>query len=440
MNRNYENVKGTYDYLPEKQIVRERIKSILQSVFVKYGFSPVETPILCKYDLLASKYSEGADILNEMYKLRDQGKRELGLRYDLTITFAKLISSNPGMAMPFKRYEIGKVFRDGPVKVGRNREFTQCDIDVVGVKSILAEAEYMMMANEAYKELGLDVEIEFNNRKLLTGIIVLVLGKVSEEMLRKTIMLIDKFAKLTDEELANEFATLGVSIDKVEELKEMLSSDYISLKEILAKSDNDMVKEGLKEIDELYSYLEGTDTMNILRFAPYLARGIDIYTGTVWEIFLKERKIGKQEFNMSIGGGGRYDKIITTFMNDGTEYPAVGMSFGLDVIYEILMLKKPEQEISIVDLFVIPMDTQVESFRFCSKMRGIGVKTEMEKKKQKMKRSLGYANKCNIPFVIIIGENEILTHRINLKNMRTGVENEFDIDDLEGIKKAITVQ
>ena len=143
---------------------------------------------------------------------------------------------------------------------------------------------------------------------------------------------------------------------------------------------------------------------------------------------------------MSIGGGGRYDKIITTFMNDGTEYPAVGMSFGLDVIYEILMLKKPEQEISIVDLFVIPMDTQVESFRFCSKMREIGVKTEMEKKKQKMKRSLGYANKCNIPFVIIIGENEILTHRINLKNMRTGVENEFDIDDLEGIKKAITVQ
>lgn len=440
MNANYENLKGTYDYLPEKQIVREHIKSILQKVFVKYGFSPVETPILCKYDLLASKYSEGADILNEMYKLSDQGKRELGLRYDLTITFAKLISSNPGMAMPFKRYEIGKVFRDGPVKVGRNREFTQCDIDAVGIKSILAEAEYMMMTNEAYRELGLEVEIEFNNRKLLTGIITFVLGEISEEMLRKTIMLIDKFAKLTDEELVNEFATFGVSASKVEDLKEILSSDYISLKNILSKSDSDIVKEGLKEIDELYSYLEGTDTLPILRFAPYLARGIDIYTGTVWEIFLKERKVGKQEFNMSIGGGGRYDKIITTFMDNGNEYPAVGMSFGLDVIYEILMLKNPERKNSIVDLFVIPMETQSEAFRFCSKMRNLGVRTEMEKKQQKLKKSLGYANKCNIPFVIIIGENEILTRKINLKNMRTGVNNQFGISDLEGIKKAIEVQ
>lgn len=440
MNANYENLKGTYDYLPEKQIVREHIKSILQKVFVKYGFSPVETPILCKYDLLASKYSEGADILNEMYKLSDQGKRELGLRYDLTITFAKLISSNPGMAMPFKRYEIGKVFRDGPVKVGRNREFTQCDIDAVGIKSILAEAEYMMMTNEAYRELGLEVEIEFNNRKLLTGIITFVLGEISEEMLRKTIMLIDKFAKLTDEELVNEFATLGVGASKVEELKEILSSDYISLKNILSKSDSDMVKEGLREIDELYSYLEETDTLPILRFAPYLARGIDIYTGTVWEIFLKERKVGKQEFNMSIGGGGRYDKIITTFMDNGNEYPAVGMSFGLDVIYEILMLKNPERKNSIVDLFVIPMETQSEAFRFCSKMRNLGVRTEMEKKQQKLKKSLGYANKCNIPFVIIIGENEILTRKINLKNMRTGVNNQFGISDLEGIKKAIEVQ
>ena len=158
----YENVKGTYDYLPEKQIVREEIRSVLQSVFVKYGFAPIETPILCKYDLLASKYSEGADILNEMYTLQDQGKRKLGLRYDLTITFSKLISSNPNIVLPFKRYEIGKVFRDGPVKVGRNREFTQCDIDSVGIKSVLAEAEYMLMTNEAYKKLGLDIEIEFN--------------------------------------------------------------------------------------------------------------------------------------------------------------------------------------------------------------------------------------------------------------------------------------
>lgn len=127
----FKNLKGSYDYLPQKQILREEIKNILSSIFQKYGFSPVETPILCYYDLLSSKYSEGADILNETYKLTDQGERSLGLRYDLTITFSKLISSNPNLRLPFKRYEIGKVFRDGPVKLGRNREFTQCDVDMV---------------------------------------------------------------------------------------------------------------------------------------------------------------------------------------------------------------------------------------------------------------------------------------------------------------------
>ena len=343
MQKKFENVKGTYDYLPEKQVVRERIRTVLQRVFVKYGFLPIETPILCKYDLLASKYSEGADILNEMYKLKDQGRRELGLRYDLTITFSKLISSNPEIILPFKRYEIGKVFRDGPVKVGRNREFTQCDIDSVGVKSILAEAEYMLMTNEAYKELELDIEIEFNNRKLLTGIINEILGDISEQQLRRTIMLIDKFAKISDEELISEFEFIGINKECVEKLKKILKSDYNSLKAFFADSTNEMVKEGIKEIDELYSYLEGTETLSVMKMVPNLARGIDIYTGMVWEIFLKDRKIGNQEFNMSIGGGGRYDKIITTFINDGNEYPAVGMSFGLDVIYEILILKMQDR-------------------------------------------------------------------------------------------------
>lgn len=433
----YENVKGTYDYLPEKQIVREEIRSTLQGVFIKYGFAPIETPILCKYELLASKYSEGADILNEMYKLRDQGRRQLGLRYDLTITFSKLIGSNPNIVLPFKRYEIGKVFRDGPVKVGRNREFTQCDIDSVGVKSVLAEAEYMLMTNEAYKKLGLDIEIEFNNRKLLIGIINETLGDISEEQLRRAIMLIDKFAKLTEEELYTEFESIGISRETVNQLKEILECDYDSLKAKLEKSTNEMVREGISEIDELYSYLKGTETFSIMKMVPNLARGIDIYTGMVWEIFLKERKVGNQEFNMSIGGGGRYDKIITTFVDDGNEYPAVGMSFGLDVIYEILILKNAGQTISNVDLYVIPMGTEAESLKFCSNMRELGVRTDMEMVKQRMKKSLGYANKLKIPFVIIIGENEVANGKVMLKNMADGTNTEFNLTDYEGIKRVI---
>lgn len=437
MSKKFENLKGTYDYLPDKQIIRENIKEMLQSEFVKYGFAPIETPILCKFDLLASKYSEGADILNETYKLSDQGSRKLGLRYDLTITFSKLISSNANVVLPFKRYEIGKVFRDGPVKIGRNREFTQCDVDVVGEKSILAEAEYMMMTSEVYKKLGLDIEVEFNNRKLLSGIIYRVFGNISDEILRKSIMLIDKFAKLTESELFAEFTKIGIEESKVKTLQEILSSDYAKLKKIVQIYDNKMIQEGIEEIDELYNYLTGTKTLEVMKFAPYLARGIDIYTGMVWEVFLKDRRIGNQEFNMSIGGGGRYDKIITTFVNDGIEYPAVGMSFGLDVIYEILILKNAYKKNSTVDLFVIPINTKIETFKFVSKMRELGVKTDMEKKEQKLKKSMKFANKMNIPYVTIIGEDELNNQIISVKNMDSGKTVEFALDDYAGIKELI---
>lgn len=438
MSKNFENVKGTYDYLPEKQIVREEIKAILQSIFVKYGFAPIETPIICMYDLLASKYADGADILNEMYKLSDQGKRKLGLRYDLTITFSKLVSSNPNITLPFKRYEIGRVYRDGPVKLGRNREFTQCDVDVVGVKSLMAEAEYMMMTNEAYKKLGLDIEIEFNNRKLLSGIIYSVLGNISDEKIRKCIMLIDKFAKLTREELIEEFNKLDVTSDQFEELRGYLGLNYADLKAKLSDSESYLIAQGLAEIDELYKYLQGTEAIERMKFAPYLARGIDVYTGMVWEVFLKGRKIANQDFNLSIGGGGRFDKIITTFVDDGTEYPAVGMSFGLDVIYEILVLKNAEKKTSTVDVFVIPFGTEFDSFKFASKLRDTGLRVEVDKNVKRLKKSMSYANKMNIPYVIIVGEDEISKGAIQVKTMSTGISTEFKIDEFETIKDFIT--
>ena len=248
-------------------------------------------------------------------------------------------------------------------------------------------------------------------------------------------MLIDKFAKLTDDELLAEFETIGVDKSKVTILKEILSSDYATLKEKMVAYNNEMVNEGLAEVDDLYRYLEGTEAIECMKFAPYLARGIDIYTGTVWEIFLKDRKIGNQEFNLSIGGGGRFDKIITSFVDDGNEYPAVGMSFGLDVIYEILILKEAGKKISTVDLYVIPMNTEIETFKFVSEMRAVGVRTEMEKKVQKLKKSMNFANKMNIPYVIIIGENEIQKNAIQLKDMNSGNVKEFCLNDYKGIKE-----
>lgn len=439
MRKLFETVKGTFEYLPDKQILRERIKSVLQTTFIKYGFAPVETPILSMYELLASKYSEGADILNEMYTLSDRGERALGLRYDLTVAFCKLISSNADIVLPFKRYEIGKVFRDGPVRVGRNREFTQCDVDMVGVKGMMAEAEYMTMSAEVYKNLGLNVVIKFNNRKLLSGIISCVCGEISEDTNRKVIMLIDKFAKMTDCELMQQFMEIGIDAEKYKDLRELLSSDFGTLQEKLGKYTlNLFAEEGINEIRELYDFMEGTDAIKVMEFAPYLARGIDIYTGTVWEVFLRDGIIETEhetlDFrNTSIGGGGRYDNIITNFMDDGNEYPAVGMTFGLDVIYEIMSRVGNEEKRSFIDLYIIPMGTEKESFTFASQLRMLGINVEIEKNKRKIKKSMDYANKANIPFTCVIGSNEIEQSKINIKDMNASEQITFALNDVVAI-------
>ncbi len=163
------NVKGSYDYSPNEQRIRNYIQDTLKKIFEEYGYKPLETPILCYYDLLAGKYDETNDLLNEIYKLTDQGDRKLGLRYDLTVPFAKYIALEKDIRLPFKRYEMGKVFRDGPVKTGRDREFMQCDVDVVGLSGCLIEAELISVWLKGYSALGIEVYIKYNSRNLMRG-------------------------------------------------------------------------------------------------------------------------------------------------------------------------------------------------------------------------------------------------------------------------------
>ncbi|EMT51894.1 histidyl-tRNA ligase [Brevibacillus borstelensis AK1] len=188
------NVKGTRDFMPEEQGLRNTIRRTLEEVFASHGCKPLETPMLQHYDLLASKYGGGAEILKEVYRLTDQGERDLALRYDLTVPLAKVVGMNPEMRLPFKRYEIGKVFRDGPVKPGRFREFIQCDVDIVGTTSMLAEAELISMTFEAFARLGLDVYIQVNNRKLLSGLLQ-VMG-IAEEQAADVMLSLDKLEKI----------------------------------------------------------------------------------------------------------------------------------------------------------------------------------------------------------------------------------------------------
>ena len=197
------------------------------------------------------------------------------------------------------------------------------------------------------------------------------------------------------------------------------------------------MKEGIDELSELILYTKNTVASEDMVFSPYLARGIDIYTGTVWEIFLKNRNVNGHDFNVSLGGGGRYDHIITEFVGTGEEYPAIGMSFGLDVIYEILNKMHEGEVKSCVDLFIIPIGTGVDSFKLASGLRNEGLKVEIEKMDRRVKKSMNYANKENIPFVVVIGEDEVKNEKIKLKDMQSGDEHEFGIGDYVSMKKII---
>ncbi|MDX8046778.1 histidine--tRNA ligase [Gracilibacillus sp. S3-1-1] len=413
---NYQNVRGTQDYLPNAEVVRRKVRRTLEDVFIQYGCKPLETPILNYTELMASKYGGGAEILEEMYTLSDRGERELALRYDLTIPFAKVVAMNPSLKMPFKRYEIGKVFRDGPIKAGRFREFTQCDVDIVGVESQIAEAELMMMALDAFARLDLSVVLEYNNRKLLTG--MLEVCGVEAEKMNRVVLILDKLEKVGLQAVIRELDEQGLPATTVEKVQRLLTDeDNMDIHYFVPYAEqNELVKQGLAELQELESYLAFLQVKQNCVFQPFLARGLDIYTGTIYEIFLVDESI-----TSSIGSGGRYDNAIGGLIGTDETFSTVGISFGLDVIYSALsMAKQPEQ--ADLDYYIIPLGTQKEALLVASEWRKQGYRVEVEMSNKKIGKALDKVNKEKVPYVIIIGENEVNNNQITVKDMATGKE------------------
>lgn len=425
-----ENVKGGYNYLPKEQKIRNYINDILKSVFENYGYSPIETPILCYYDILSDKYDENNDLLKEIYRLKDQGNRDLGLRYDLTVPFAKLIALNKNkLKYPFKRYEIAKVFRDGPIKAGRDREFTQCDVDVVGLKGQMIEAELLSLYVNAFDKLNIEVIIKYNSRNLMKGLI-LECG-IEESLVSKVITILDKLGKLTKNEITDLLLNIDINNTKIEKLLNYFTLSLSELTTLFNNTNNQTLLLGLEELNSLDEYIKALDLTKYCIFTPTLARGQDYYTGNVFEVYEKNNKL-----TSSIGGGGRYDKMITDFIDDGTIYPAVGISFGLSSLYELLKDKVINNNI---DIYIIPMNTNIESLRLANKLRELGYKVDIEMNKRKLKKSLDYANKELIPYVIILGEDEVAQNSFKLKDMINGKEYIIDNCNINMIKEIIYI-
>ena len=423
-----QNVKGGYDFLPKEQKIRNYINGILKNTFEDYGYLPIETPVLCYFDMLAGKYDESNDILKEIYKLKDQGDRNLGLRYDLTVPFAKFIALNKNeLKLPFKRYEINKVFRDGPVKVGRDREFTQCDVDVVGLSNQMIEAELISLYVNAFTKLNIEINIKYNSRNLMKGLI-LDTG-VSEDLVSSTITIIDKTDKLTTEELTNNLLELGLNETQTKSLLEYFKLSLEELNIKFQNTTNEDIKRGLEELNNLEEYITKMNLEEYCTFTSSLARGQDYYTGNVFEVYEKNGLLSG-----AIGGGGRYDKMITEFINDGETYPAVGISFGLTSIFELLKNREEFASSSPIDIYVIPMGTNIESLKLANELRKLDIKVDLEMNNKKLKKSLDFCNKENIPYVIILGEDEIANNSFKLKDMINKEEYLINMNELDKVK------
>ncbi|MCL2846974.1 MAG: histidine--tRNA ligase [Firmicutes bacterium] len=406
------NIKGAIDTTPQTQALRNRVTDVLRKNFEAYGYMPIETATLNYLEMLTYKYDSDAEIVREIYKIRDQGDRDLGLRFDLTVPFAKYIATNRNLRMPFRRYEIGKVYRNGPVKAGRLREFYQCDIDVVGARELGTEAEMIAMAVRVYRELGITPVVKYGNRKVLIGLIEGSGTKPAD--IDKVIGVIDRLEKDSRDEIQTQLCKYMKS-DKAKALVESF--------EKMASPSANTASGGTPphpDVTEFEKKLDEFGVREYCKFTPSLARGLNVYTSTVWEIYDKEQRI-----TSSLGGGGRYDRIITDWISNGFEYPAVGMSFGLEPIMAILE-QNAGIEKNLVDILIVPVGEFTAANKLADGIRA-GGKNALLWQGDKVGKAMEYADKEKIQYVIVVGKREVETGTVKIKNMFNGTEEEQKI-------------
>ncbi len=426
---------GFMELLPEKQIEFNRIKDVIRKNYERFGFLPINTPNIELAEVLLAK--AGGETEKQIYSFK-KGDKDLALRFDLTVPLSKYVAKNMGnLTFPFRRYHIGKVYRGEKVQKGRFREFYQCDIDVIGDESlsIMHEAELPSIIYSIFKELDFgDFEIHINNRKLFNGLFEhLELTNLSQDIMR----IIDKIDKIGKDNIIKELEDLNLSEEKIQIIIKFITTQGTNSEKIdmlnSLNIENETFKNGLNELIQVVKniYILGVPEEN-LKIDLSIARGLDYYTGTVYETFLKEhREIG------SICSGGRYENLADYYTNK--KLPGVGISIGLTRLFDQLdnlNLLKYKQK-SIAKVLVISMDDDIEKCLETAKiLRQNNINTEVYLENKKIKSKFKYADKLNIPYVIVIGEEEKKEHKVTLKNMETGEQEIVDIENSINIIKS----
>lgn len=425
--------EGTRDFGPEQVRKRTYIFDTIRAVFVKFGFQPLETPAMENLSTLTGKYGDEGDkllfkILNNGDFLKDADAEALanrdsnrlissiakrGLRYDLTVPFARYVVMNRGtLSFPFKRYQIQPVWRADRPQRGRYREFYQCDADVIGSDSLLYEAELAQIYDEAFARLGMPVVIKINNRKILFGIAEA--AGIPDQFMDMTVA-IDKLDKIGIEGVREELAGRGVPPKAIATIEKILAAETPeALRSVFEGSETGL--KGLDELSYVFRLLGQTNLQNEVKFDITLARGLSYYTGCIFEVAAKNYQMG------SIGGGGRYADLTGVFGVPGLS--GVGVSFGADRIYDVMegLGLFPETLAESVQIMLASFDEPSfeYAFRCITELRKAGVSAELYPEPGKLKKQFEYAAKRSIPFVAIVGETEMQTGTLMVKNQKTG--------------------
>ena len=442
--------EGTRDFSPEIVAKRNYIFDTVRKVFVKYGFQPIETPTLEKLSTLTGKYGDEGDkllfkVLNNGDFLAKANKEALadmnssklissiadrGLRYDLTVPFARYVVMHQNdITFPFKRYQIQPVWRADRPQRGRYREFYQCDVDVVGSNSLVYEAELVQIYDEVFANLGLDVVIKINNRKILQGIADF--AGCADKFVEMTTA-IDKLDKIGFYGVEAEMTQKGISEESQEKIRtflEMKTLEELEIhyeKEVLGSLANYQLGSGIKELREFYSYFDLKGSKNEVRLDFTLARGLNYYTGCIFEVAAKDVKMG------SIGGGGRYDDLTGVFGLKGVS--GVGVSFGADRIYDCLEELElfPKENQQSLKLLFVAFDAETHRFAFkcLNETRAAGINSEIYPDATKLKKQMDYANRRGVPYVCLIGSDEMESRVLTLKNMATGEQEKVNLEKI----------
>jgi len=427
--------KGFRDFLPDKMIVRQRIISQMIAVFETFGFQPVDTPCIEYAETLEGKYGEDGEKL--IYKFQDRGERNVALRYDLTIPLCRLMAMHQNIARPFKRYHIAPVWRADKPQKGRFREFYQCDIDIVGSASSYADGELLVITATVLRELGFsNFVIRVNNRKILNAFAVK--EGIAEGDLPSFLRCLDKLDKIGGGGVIDEIVEKNLlERAKAKTIITRLSGEGTDLARIAhAVKGVASGEEGVRELEAVFETLAASDVPeSCYQFDFTLARGLDYYTGPIFETVVQEPRIG------SITGGGRYDNLIGLYTKEPV--PATGTSFGLERLLTVMEeLGGGMQQSSRTQVLITLFNTALMSpnLRIAKMLRDKGIHTEVYFIPDKLKKQMTYAANRGIPFVAILGPDEEREGRITLKNMTTGTQLTLPQDTLaENIKNSLTI-